>query len=154
MPRGVYDRSEKKTSSVKKFLKSAAKKAEKRAPQGPLEVLKLDELTLYKMRCFDAEMKSLQSDVLIQKGVKEALLAKADPTGVLKQLDTKVQLLTANYHQKALEYSNLRATIGESLGIDMKDYAYDDTTGVLHDISALPEAPIEPLPMKETTPVK
>jgi hypothetical protein len=146
MPRGVYDR----TKKTKGAQASAKKSSKKNGHQMP-EVLKLDELTLYKMRMLDAEMKALQSDVLIQKGVKEGLLAKADPTGVLKKLDDKVQLLTANYHQKAEEYKALRDEVGERLGIDMKDYAYDDTTGVLHDLSA---APPEPLPTEKSKTVQ
>jgi hypothetical protein len=147
MPRGVYDRTKKTKGAPASAKKSSSKKNGHHHP----EVLKLDELTLYKMRCFDAEMKSLQSEVLIQKGVKEGLLAKADPTGVLKKLDEKVQLLTANYHQKAQEYKALRDEVGERMGIDMKDYAYDDTTGVLHDLSA---APPESLPTEKSKTVQ
>lgn len=147
MPRGVYDR----TKKTKGAPASAKKSSSKKTNGHHLELFKLDELTLYKMRMLDAEMKALQSEVLIQKGVKEGLLAKADPTGVLKKLDDKVQLLTANYHQKAEEYKALRNDVGAKMGIDMQNYAYDETTGVLHDLSA---APPESLPTEKSKTVQ
>ena len=151
MPRGVYPRKNQKHQKPQKA------KAVAPAPvsSGDPEVLKLDELTLYKMRALDAEMKGLHQENMLTRNMREQILKQIDPKGTLRQMEERIVALTNAYRMKAGEYEALRAKVGEDLGIDMKKYAYDDSTGVLHDITAPPpgapaqEAPQQSLPTEK-----
>lgn len=141
MPRGVYDRTKKEAKPSKKSKKT----------NGHVETLRLDELTMLRLAKADAEMRASASEVLIKKGVKEGIMKKVDPQDVLKKLDLEIQALTAKYHENQAEYARVRDAAGQKLGIDMKNYSYDDTTGILHDLSDIPQAEAaklgeEPLP--------
>ncbi len=130
MPRGVYDRTKKEAKTSKK-----AKKPSNETPGS----LRLDEITMLRLARADAEMRASSSEVLIKKGVKEGIMRKVDPQDVLKKLDLEIQALTARYHQNQAEYARIRDEAGKKLGIDMKNYSYDDTTGILHDLSDIPQ---------------
>jgi predicted dinucleotide-binding enzyme len=136
MPRGVYQRKNKPTKAPK------ATKAPKNFNEPP-KTLRLDEMTMLRLARADAEMRASSSEVLIKKGVKEGLLQKVDPQGILKKLDLDIQTLTARYHQNQMTYEKVREEVGKTLGIDMKNYSYDDETGVLHDLSDTAAPPVE-----------
>lgn len=144
MPRGIYDRS-KKSGAVKK---TPLKKADLAHP----EVLRLDETTLLKLKGQDAETRALKFELQNHILTKEKLLAQVDPQGVLKALDKKIQQLSQEYSVANQEYGKVRDEIGSELGIDMKEYSYDDKTGVLHNINETP--PTEELPTKTPAPVQ
>jgi len=154
MPRGVYDRKKSKKSPAVKVAKLRTLVGVP-DPAAPPQTLKLDELTLYKIRCLDAEMKSLVQELFIQRNVKEGTIKKLDPNGVLRQLDEKLLALSQAHHAKSQEYEALRNSVGQRLGIDMKKYSYDDATGTLHDIDTpVPGAVQQVLPTEKNQSVQ
>lgn len=114
----------------------ARKKNENLEVAADPQPLCLDEMTMHKLARFAAEMESLQNQVSVQRLLKDNLLIKIDPHGMLAKLDSKIQDLSSKYHVANEKYAKLRGEVGEKLGIDMSKYSYDDETGALHDLGS------------------
>jgi len=105
--------------------------------------LTLSDLDTQKLARYSLEFELLEQKVAVQRLLRDAFLAKVDPQGVLAKLDAKIQELTRNHHTARQKYTEIRKNIGDSLGIDLSEYSYDDESGVLHII-----------PKEESTPTK
>lgn len=161
MPRGVYPRKTDKKKGAPAKASKTLKETQDFDPRAVPETVKLDELSMLRLAKANAEARAASSEVLVKKGVKEGILNKVDPHGVLKKLDNEIQFLTARFHEAQQELMEVKKEIEGRMGIDLTKYAYDDKTGVLHDISSQTPPPDvgqvpgqEPLPTQKAAPVQ
>jgi hypothetical protein len=104
-----------------------------------LDVLKIDELRLLKItRLMEKERAAKYESMAALNalnGLFQEFLNK-DPKG--KELNEKVAELQAEAQKASKEYAELVASVGKELNLNMQEYAFDDETGVLHKLPAVP----------------
>jgi hypothetical protein len=121
MPRGQYDRTK---SKAKK------KREENREP----ETLKLTELELARLEQYGAKIRACDSERLVVLSQKNAYIQQIDPIGHLGKYDSKMSALRQERDEADSGYQAISAAVEKRLGIKLKEYAYDDTTGQLNHV--------------------
>ena len=98
-------------------------------------ILCIPELDLLKLTRAEAEIRAATMELTLQKNLKDSFLQKVDPQGILKQIEMKIHALIKTQSDYKYEYEQIRDNIGKKLNIDMQKCAYDDRTGVIHNIT-------------------
>ena len=160
MPRGVYDRSKLKKTAVKAVAKAPAKgpsaprpvkpptSKEVKAPitprltkaqlaklQAEPKVMALSEVELLRMEKLSTQVRACDNEIIINQSLKSNFISQIDPAGQLQKFDSKLQALKQERMAAENEYKLLSKSIGDRYKIDMKEFAYDDQTGVLRRVA-------------------
>lgn len=130
MPRGI-------PGSGKAAAKGAAAK---RAAMKEPKVLKLTEVELLKVEKLTSQLRACDNEIVLTQATKNAYIQQIDPQGQLGKFDSKIQALKRERMEAEATYKELSSKVNARLGIDLKDYAYDDNTGVLRKIGEMPAA--------------
>jgi hypothetical protein len=93
--------------------------------------LVLDELSLYKLRTFEAELRDVTSSIMLKQASREAYVRSIDPKGHLHAMDAELGQLRQMKEQAAGNYTAIKADLQALLGEDASSYALEDKTGVL-----------------------
>ena len=144
MPRGVYDRS----TGKKKFAKKPGiGRMPRTKPSREPEQLHLTENEVLKMEKLSTQVRACDGDQMITLSQKNAYIQKVDPQGVIARFDQRLTALRQERQEAEQEYRAVTALINKRLGIDLKDYAYDDKSGVLRKV----DGDVAPLPPEVPT---
>lgn len=100
--------------------------------------LVLDELSLYKLRTFEAELRDVTSSIMLKQASREAYVRSIDPKGHLHAMDAELGQLRQMKEQAAGNYTAIKADLQELLGEDASSYALEDKTGVLTKLESVP----------------
>jgi hypothetical protein len=101
--------------------------------------LKLDDLTRMNLLRLQAEQRDALSSLRLESLTLNAYLQKIDPQGTIRLLQTKLAQLQNRAEQLKVEYNTALVEIGNRLKIDMKNYSFDDVSGLLNEIPAPPK---------------
>jgi hypothetical protein len=98
--------------------------------------LSLKETEVLSLKLYEAETRAATYAATIRQMEREAYLRKIDPENKLGKLEEEFR----GYAKKANDYRNLYqrtiTNIETRVGISMKDYTYDDDTGMLHPVAS------------------
>lgn len=95
-------------------------------------VLRLDELTILKLSKYQAQIRAVTSEISMQSTQRQAYVKQVDPKGLLDIYDKKILALKDEYVAAKNEYILVAEKVKATLGVDLKQYTYDEQTGVLH----------------------
>jgi Xaa-Pro aminopeptidase len=116
---------------MKKTQKTKAKKSIEELNADPAP-LKLDDLTRLRLLRAQAEINNAQTRMTLAMEALKAKLKEIDPEGVLARLQTDAAAQQKVLDRFLNEYNQIYGEIKTKLGIDLKQYGFDDETGVLH----------------------
>jgi len=102
-------------------------------PPPPLELLRINELDLLRLTRAIEKERAARMELVVASGALNALFQQwMQENAQAREANDKIKALQAE--QKAAEktYQDLIAKIGTDLGVDLREYSFDDETGVLH----------------------
>jgi hypothetical protein len=116
------------------MAKGKKKLTRKQSAQKDPAVLSLTENELLRMEKLSTQVRACDSEVMITLSQKNGYIQKIDPQGALGRFDQKINALKQERSEAEVGYRTTTAQVEARLGIKLKDYAYDETTGVLRKI--------------------
>ena len=120
MPRGQYDRTKAKT---------------KRENSKDPKTLKLTELELARLEQYSERIRAAGSEHMVVLSQKNAYIQQIDPSQNIAKFDAKLLALRNEQTQGNEAYASVAKQAGERLGIDLREYSYDDVSGQLNHIA-------------------
>lgn len=96
------------------------------------KVMKLDPLTLLKLENALLHKRAVESELRVQQIMRAAYLKQIDPDSKLDQFDESIHKLREEFSMAEESHSQAVRDAEISLKIDMREYSYDDETGILY----------------------
>lgn len=127
----------------KKSLKiEKSQKAPKRHPDnvGPNGELRLDEMSLQRLCRLEAEVRAGQAQFTLESMQMAQYVASIDKDGVINKMQVGLRTLAQHVQTVEAAYNALREETGKRIGINLREYSFDDQTGVLHKHGEKPAA--------------
>jgi hypothetical protein len=106
----------------------------KQSSQKDPTVLSLTENELLKMEKLSTQVRACDGEVMITLSQKNGYIQKIDPQGVIGRFDQKINALKQERSEAEAAYKTVTSQVEVRLGIKLKEYAYDEATGVLRKI--------------------
>ena len=122
-----------------KRIKKSKKLVTPKENVGENGILKLDDLTRMNLLRLQAEQRDAFSSLRLENISLDAYLQKIDPKGMVRLLETKLTQAQQRIDGLKKEYAQVLLDIENKLKIDMKNYSFDDVSGILHEIPAAPK---------------
>lgn len=97
-------------------------------------LLKLTENEVLRLDKFHALVRAANAELLTMLGERKAYLQKVDPGGILENMARRIQALREEKAASEAGYKESLASAEKRLGISLKDYAYDEVTGILRPV--------------------
>jgi hypothetical protein len=94
-------------------------------------ILSLSELELFKLRAFEAEKRAAATEAKLLSLQKENFIKLIDPEGRLAAFDRKIKETVVLHNTATIRYRTIIEETEKRLNISMKDFSFDDETGVL-----------------------
>lgn len=104
-------------------------------PEQP-RLLSLKETEVLSIKLFEAETRAATYAATIRQMEREAYLRKIDPENKLGKLEEEFRNFAKKANDYRGAYQRTITNIETRVGISMKDYTYDDETGVLHPVAS------------------
>lgn len=111
---------------------SAPKKKHAAANKGVLGELKLDDLTRMNLLRLDSNVKASQALLQLQQLKLRDYILKIDKDGVVFTMQADLLALGQQLQVQEADYRAASQKVEEELGIKLKDYSFDETSGTLH----------------------
>lgn len=102
--------------------------SEPEPPRLTSDEMKELQILNFALRCFAAER-----ELATMK--RDELLKIIDPKGALRQFAGTIQHLTSEHNDSMGKMARLVNNIKERLGVDLKEYTYNEETGILQKLS-------------------
>jgi hypothetical protein len=99
------------------------------------KALVLTEIELWKLKAYEAEAAMYSNAAQIKLLQREALILKTGPAEDILTLTKEAQELRGQCEKKWSQYSVIIGEIEARLNIKIKDFAFDDETGILRKCS-------------------
>lgn len=116
-----------KTPVTKKTTKTSSKK--NRADSG---ILKIDSDVRLNLLHLDAEVRAARNQFTMEQMKLGQYIQSIDKDGIIMKSQAALQATAQNMQVMEARYSNLRNEVEAKLGINLREYSFDDETGVLH----------------------
>lgn len=131
----------KKKKEVKKTAK-ISKSAKKLPPEntGPNGEMKIDDMSLQKLCRLEAEVRAGRNQFTLEQLQMANYVASIDKDGVINKMQASLQSLVQQVQTAEAAYNGLRDEIGRKLGINLREYSFDDQSGLLHKHGEKPRA--------------
>jgi archaellum component FlaC len=104
-------------------------------------LLRMSEIELLKTEKLAATIRAAKSEAMQAMAMKRAFLLQIDPKNQIAGFDFQITNLNREQQTAQSELEELRKNIEARLGIDLKQYAYDDVSGVLRPLPTDNSAP-------------
>lgn len=104
--------------------------------QEPMKLLSLKETEILSLKLYEAETRAATYAATIRQMEREAYLRKIDPENKLGKLEEEFRGYAKKANDYRGAYQRTITNIEARVGISMKDYTYDDETGVLHPVAS------------------
>jgi hypothetical protein len=114
-----------------KHLKPKQKKAEKVQKE-----LQLDSDTRLNFCRLEAEVRASKNQLTMEQMKLTQLIKDLDKEGVIAKSQVAVYESAKQLHLMEAKYFELKKDIEKKLNIELKDYGFDDETGILHKIES------------------
>lgn len=101
--------------------------------------LQLSEVETLRLARAHAETRAVRAEMTLLQQERALFLAKIDPGGVLRALDTRLSAKKTEMLEAQRLERDVRQQVEERLGVNLAQYSYDDVTGMLHELPQ-PEA--------------
>jgi hypothetical protein len=95
------------------------------------QTLALSEVEVFKLRAYEAEARAALAEWNLKQIQRQIYLAQIDPQNKLAAFDQEMKNLGNRNVASKNEYAATIKAIEERLKISMKDFSFDDTTGLL-----------------------
>ena len=95
------------------------------------QILGLTQLELYKIRAHEAEARASLAEAQLLLLRKELYLEKIDPEGQYAAFERDIKNMATAHNLSQQKYMEAKDQVEKRLQIQMKDFSYDDETGVL-----------------------
>jgi hypothetical protein len=135
-------------SSIKKLFSKKAAKVEKtktakvspketKVPEvtlnkGPLGELKLDDMERMRLLHLEAEVRAGRAQFSLGQVELRDFISKVDPSGTIFRRQADVIALGQKLQTQEALYNQVVQEVEAKLNIKLKEYSFDDTSGVLH----------------------
>lgn len=97
--------------------------------------IKLTMETIHKMDSLNNLMRAVKSELILASASRTAFLKEIDPKGQLSKYETSLAKLNAELKDTSDKYTKIVNEIETKFGIILKEYAYDDETGILNKLT-------------------
>lgn len=108
-----------------------SRKTGRRDSAGPV-VMQLSALEVMTLNRHDAEARAANAELTALQMQRTMLLARLDHGGHLARLDAALQQKKTELMEAHGAYKESSDVVGMRLGVNLKNYAFDDKTGALH----------------------
>lgn len=101
------------------------------ADGGPVDRLRLTREEILNLKLAEAEGRAATFQLNLRQLQRDHYLAQIDPKGLLKKVGDEIVNANKSITEHRTVYLQTMQAIEKRLGISMKDYSFDETTGVL-----------------------
>jgi hypothetical protein len=101
------------------------------ADGGPVDRLKLTREEILQLKLAEAEGRAATYQLALRQIQRDNYIAQIDPKGLLKKVAEEIGAISKTVSDHRVAYTQAIQAIEKRLGISMKDYSFDDTTGIL-----------------------
>jgi len=130
------------TKRVKtKKKKTSAERAPVAAPHVLDIVLKLTETEVLKLSRYDSDQRAAYNELALLQIRRAQYLQQIDPKGILAGFDRELAKAKVDAKEAEDLGKAVRTEIEGRLHLQLSDYSFDDTTGVLHHVTSTPATP-------------
>ena len=120
--------------------KTAAKKNSKSLKaEKELITLKLDNDTRLNLMHLDAEVRAARNQFTMEQMKLAQYIQSIDKDGIIARSQAALQATAQHMGVMEARYSQLRQEVEKKMGINLREYSFDDETGTLHKHPPKPE---------------
>lgn len=117
---------------------AAKKNTAKKKPKTPADCvspegsMRLDDVSRLTLLRWDAETRAAERELVVQKAALSAYLKSIDPQGHIGRQQAGIAAVEGALQKARAEYAAALSRAEAKLGVLMRDYSYDDESGLLH----------------------
>jgi hypothetical protein len=103
------------------------------------QVIKLDDMTRMNLCRLDAEVRAARNQFMLQQMQLAEHIRSIDKDGKLAGMQAGLHATAMHMQEMEARYNGVRQEVEQKMGILLREYSFDDETGILHKIQ--PTAP-------------